>query len=91
MSTAFTALIWWLVPLAGLLGALGYVLWVTKLQGKFQSDMTRSVGNFQRFQETFRDPAGVRVIDPKTGLVINRDEPPVPNIPLETENPTPHS
>jgi hypothetical protein len=25
MSNAFTALIWWLIPLAGLLGALGYV------------------------------------------------------------------
>jgi hypothetical protein len=55
MSTAFTALIWWVVPLLGLLGGLGYVLWVTRFKGKFESETTRSVGQFQRFQESFRD------------------------------------
>jgi hypothetical protein len=55
MSSTFTALIWWLIPLAGLLGALGYVLWVSKYQGKFEQETTRSVGSFQKFQESFRD------------------------------------
>ena len=55
MSSAFTALIWWLIPLAGLLGALGYVLWVSKFQGKFEQETTRSVTSLQRFQDSFRD------------------------------------
>jgi|UniRef100_UPI00404A932F hypothetical protein len=55
MSNAFMALIWWVIPLAGLLGALGYVLWVTQFKSKFESETTRSVGQFQRFQDSFRD------------------------------------
>ncbi|MCX6447736.1 MAG: hypothetical protein NTV18_01125 [Actinobacteria bacterium] len=55
MSNALMALIWWVVPLTGLLGALGYVLWVTQFKSKFESETTRSVTQFQRFQESFRD------------------------------------
>jgi hypothetical protein len=55
MSNAFAALIWWVVPLIGLLGALGYVLWVTQFKSKFESETTRSVTQFQRFQDSFRD------------------------------------
>lgn len=55
MSNAFMALIWWVIPLTGLLGALGYVLWVTQFKSKFESETTRSVTQFQRFQESFRD------------------------------------
>lgn len=55
MSNAFTALIWWVIPLTGLLGVLGYVLWVTQFKSKFESETTRSVGQFQRFQDSFRD------------------------------------
>ena len=55
MSNAFMALIWWVIPLAGLLGALGYVVWVTQFKSKFESETTRSVSQFQRFQESFRD------------------------------------
>ncbi|HEY3292897.1 MAG TPA: hypothetical protein VGJ85_04620 [Candidatus Nanopelagicaceae bacterium] len=54
MSSAFSALIWWLVPLAAVIGALGYVLWVTKFQDKFQNETTRSVTQFQRFQDSFK-------------------------------------
>lgn len=54
MSSAFSALIWWLVPLAAVLGALGYVLWVTKFQERFQNETTRSVSQFQRFQSSFQ-------------------------------------
>ena len=55
MSNAFMALIWWVIPLACLVGALGYVLWVTQFKSKFESETTRSVGQFQRFQDSFRD------------------------------------
>jgi hypothetical protein len=55
MSNAFMALIWWVIPLAGLIGALGYVLWVTQFKSKFESETSRSVGQFQRFQDSFRD------------------------------------
>lgn len=55
MSNAFLALIWWVVPALGLIGALGYVVWVTKFEGKFQQETQRSVGQFQRFQESLRD------------------------------------
>ncbi len=55
MSSAFTALIWWLIPAAGLIGAFGYVLWVTKFQGKFEQKTQRSVGQFQRFQGSLRE------------------------------------
>ena len=55
MSNAFLALIWWVVPAIGLTGALGYVLWVTKFQGKFQQETQRSVGQFQRFQDSLRE------------------------------------
>jgi len=54
MSSAFSALIWWLIPLAAVLGALGYVLWVTKFQERFQNETTRSVTQFQRFQSSFK-------------------------------------
>ena len=54
-SSAFAALIWWVVPIAGLLGGIGYVIWVSKFKGKYESETSRSVGQFQRFQESFRD------------------------------------
>jgi len=54
-SSAFAALIWWVVPAAGLFGAIGYVVWVSKFKSKFESETSRSVGQFQRFQESFRE------------------------------------
>ncbi len=55
MSSAATALIWWIVPAMGLIGGLGYVLWISKFQGKYQQETQRSVGQFQRFQDSLRD------------------------------------
>ena len=52
-----SALAWWLIPLAALIGVLSYVLWVTKFQARFQNETTRSVSQFQRFQNSFRDRA----------------------------------
>ena len=53
-SSTFAALIWWVVPAGALIGGLGYVLWISKFKGRFESETTRSVGNFQRFQDSFR-------------------------------------
>lgn len=53
-SSAFAALIWWVVPVGALIGGIGYVLWISKFKGRFESETSRSVGNFQRFQESFR-------------------------------------
>jgi hypothetical protein len=54
-SSAATALIWWLVPLAGVIGALGYILWVSKLRGRLEKGTARSVNQFEKFQNSFRD------------------------------------
>ena len=54
-SSAFAALIWWIVPAAGLTGAIGYVVWVSKYKAKFETETSRSVNQFQRFQESFRE------------------------------------
>jgi hypothetical protein len=56
-TSTFAALIWWVVPIGALIGGLGYVLWISKFKGRFESETTRSVGNFQRFQESFRTEA----------------------------------
>jgi hypothetical protein len=58
-SSAFTALIWWLVPLAGVIGALVYVLWISQFKRKFEKGTSRSVNQFERFQNSFRkdDPS----------------------------------
>jgi hypothetical protein len=62
MSNAFSALIWWVVPAIGLIGALGYVTWVSKFEGKYQQETQRSVGQFQRFQDSLRDSQARDVI-----------------------------
>ena len=55
MSSAFAALIWWVVPIAGLLGGIGYVIWLSKFKGKFEAETTRSVNQFQTFQNAFKN------------------------------------
>jgi hypothetical protein len=54
-SSAFAALIWWVVPLTALLGGIGYVIWIAKFKSKFETETTRSMGQFQRFQNSFRE------------------------------------
>ena len=68
MSNAFSALIWWVVPAIGLIGALGYVTWVSKFQGKFQQETQRSVGQFQRFQDSLRDSQAQDVAENRESL-----------------------
>lgn len=59
-SSAFAALIWWVVPAAGLIGGVGYVIWVSKFKRKFESETSRSVGQFQRFQDSFREEQNIQ-------------------------------
>jgi hypothetical protein len=73
MSPAFAALIWWVVPALGLIGALGYVLWVSKFQSKFESETSRSVNNFQKFQSSFT--SATAVIDSKENLTESSSGP----------------
>jgi hypothetical protein len=70
MSNAFSALIWWVVPAVGLIGALGYVTWVSKFEGKYQQETQRSVGQFQRFQDSLRDSQARDVADDGESLDI---------------------
>lgn len=52
-SSTFAALIWWVVPLIGVIGAFSYVLWVSRYKSKFENETHRSVGTFQKFQDSF--------------------------------------
>jgi hypothetical protein len=82
MSSAFVALIWWVIPAAGLIGALGYVVWVTKFKDRFESQTSRSIGKFAEFQSTFRDPNDQRP--------VNRNDPAPNEIPQLKSPPAPH-
>jgi hypothetical protein len=53
-NVAFAALIWWVIPLVGVLGAIAYVVWISKFQDKYSNETNRSVGNFSKFQASFR-------------------------------------
>jgi hypothetical protein len=63
MSNAFLALIWWVVPAVGLIGALGYVLWVTQFKDKYETETSRSVNQFQKFQGAFREAETVTYVE----------------------------
>ena len=54
-SVAFAALIWWVVPAIAVFCAIGYLTWVSRFKKKFESETHRSVGNFQKFQDSFRE------------------------------------
>ncbi|CAB4650203.1 unannotated protein [freshwater metagenome] len=68
MSNAFLALIWWVIPAGALIGALGYVLWVTQFKDRYETQTSRSVDQFQRFQGAFNQAQVVNVDDSKNGL-----------------------
>jgi hypothetical protein len=53
----------------GLIGALGYVTWVSKFQGKFQQETQRSVGQFQRFQDSLRDTQARDIADDESDSI----------------------
>ena len=55
-SSAFAALIWWVVPVVLVSVAIGYVVWTSKYKDKFHNETNRSVDKFNRFQQTLRGP-----------------------------------
>ena len=55
MSAAAAALIWWIVPALGLIGALGYAVWVSKFKTKYENNTLRSTASFKKFQDSFRN------------------------------------
>ena len=63
-SAPLSAFVWWLIPLFGFLGAIVYVIWISKFQTKYENQTTRSVDRFQKFQESLdkdrKEPRGVR-------------------------------
>lgn len=63
MSNAFLALIWWVIPAGALIGSLGYVLWVTQFKDRYETQTSRSVDQFQRFQGAFSQAQVVTVDD----------------------------
>lgn len=63
MSNAFLALIWWVIPAGALIGALGYVLWVTQFKDRYETQTSRSVDQFQRFQGAFNQAQVITVDD----------------------------
>ena len=88
-STAFSALIWWTIPILGVLGSVIYVVWVSKFQDKFDNQTNRSVGKFQEFQKTF-DPTSQSGITVKPRDVdgekiknfgVSDETPPAPTTP----------
>lgn len=59
MSNAFLALIWWVIPATALIGALVYVLWVTQFKDRYETQTSRSVDQFQKFQGAFNQAQAV--------------------------------
>lgn len=51
-SAPLSALVWWFIPLGAFIGAIAYVIWVSKFQSKYENETNRSVGRFQKFQES---------------------------------------
>lgn len=82
-STAFSALIWWVVPGVALLGAFSYVIWVSKFADKFHNETNRSVTKFQDFQESFRVSHPI-IVDPNSTDESEKTESDQPGEPRES-------
>ena len=51
-GAALSALFWWIIPITAFIGAVIYVVWVTRFKSKYENEVSRSVGRFQRFQDS---------------------------------------
>jgi hypothetical protein len=49
-----SALVWLIIPALALVGGLAYAYWVTKLKSRYDNQINRSVGRFQKFQDSFK-------------------------------------
>jgi hypothetical protein len=54
-SSAAAALVWWIVPIVGVTGAIIYVIWLSKYKEKYDNTTHRSVNTFSSFQSIFRN------------------------------------
>jgi hypothetical protein len=54
-APSLSAFVWWLIPLVAVFTSIIYVVWVSKFQSKFDKDTHRSMGKFQKFQNSFKD------------------------------------
>lgn len=84
-NPAFSALIWWVVPLIAVTGAVIYVTWVSRFKDKFENETNRSVSNFQSFQRTFSGDSG-----PQGSVKPVPPTPEWPDIPALPEEPSSH-
>jgi len=57
-NPAFAALIWWLVPVVAVSGAIVYVIWISRFKDKYENETNRSVTSFQSFQRSFTGNPG---------------------------------
>jgi hypothetical protein len=69
MSSAFLALIWWVIPATALIGALGYVLWVTQFKDRYETQTARSVDQFQKFQGAFNQAQAITLDERKNSQI----------------------
>ena len=68
---ATAALMWWIIPIVAVTGAIIYVIWVSKFQDKYQNETHRATGKFHSFQKSFRESHGQH--QPKNVRPIERD------------------
>ena len=54
-STAFTALIWWVIPIGAVLGAIIYGIWITKYKKKFDNEQINLPSNLRRSADVILD------------------------------------
>ena len=80
-AAPLSPLVWWLIPIIAFIGAIGYVVWVSKFQTKYENQTNRSVGRFQNFQRslekdrTFSSPREAnRFIDESRGMKMTDSE-----------------
>ena len=69
-----SALVWLIIPALALVGGLAYAYWVTKLKSKYENQVDRSVGRFQKFQDSFKSTE--KNTSPDSGLnpTLKNDE-----------------
>ena len=59
-TAPLSALFWWIIPITALTGAIIYVVWVTKFKSKYENRVDRSVGRFQKFQDSLAPTNGAK-------------------------------
>lgn len=69
-----SALVWLIIPALALVGGLAYAYWVTKLKSKYENQVDRSVGRFQKFQDSFKSTEKNPSLDSGLNPTLKNDE-----------------